>query len=127
MSCTLPNHQAEKKSSARPYSLLARNPIDIAPVLEQHAPDAHHARLAVAVVRVLIGRLRVGGELRRAAAVRGRERLVPRREDVLRRVGRGVLGCHTSQSARFNSGRRGTHSGDFVQLSLDAEAECVQV
>jgi hypothetical protein len=69
---------------------LARNPIDIAPVLQQHAANARQPRLAVSMVRVPVV-VRVRRELLRAAPVGGCQRLVPGAEDELRGIGGGVL------------------------------------
>jgi hypothetical protein len=108
---------------------LPRDPINIPPILQQHPPDTHHPRLGVPVVRVAVSQVRVGGELRGAAPVGGRERLVPGAEDELRGVGRGVLRRMSIALNRKGKGGEGkeTYRGDLMQLALNAEAESVEV
>ena len=65
---------------------MSRHLVDVVPALEEGLADAVHTRLS-AMVRVVD----VVHHLARIAAVRGRERLVPGREDVLVRVGARVL------------------------------------
>jgi hypothetical protein len=68
-------------------------------------------------------------ELLCAAPVRGRQRLVPGAEDELRGIGGGVLfDClNVSEGSSELEVSRETHSGDLMQLALDAQAESVQV
>lgn len=67
-------------------ALRARHRLDVPPALEERAPDARHARVGP-VVRVRD----IAEHLFRRAPVARRERLVPRGEDVLFRLGAGVL------------------------------------
>ena len=65
---------------------MSRHRVDVVPTLEERLANMVHARIE-AVVRMLD----VVHHLLRVPAVRGRERLVPVREDVALGVGRGVL------------------------------------
>lgn len=108
-------------------SLVACNPLHIAPVLEERPANARHARLDVGVGRGLVLLVGAERELFGVAAVGRGQGLVPRREDKRARVGHSVLGGNSWLAYLGRRITSATNCGDFVELALDGHAELVQV
>ena len=89
-------------------SAIPRLRIHVFPSLQQSPPQAHHTRLCVVVMPIVIGIRASPDDILRSTTVSRSERLVPRAEDEVDGVGAAV-------------------SSDLVQFALDGKAEAVEV